>query len=317
MTPGLQLSPARQRGVVALLFAVLIVALCTIFAVSLAWDSTLDARRSASLYWREQSVQVALGAEDWIGEILKTDQADTETDHFGEIWALELPPLPVDGAGLVGDVSGRIEDLQGRFNVNTLVDSSGQTDPAALERFVRLLQALDIDPKFAGLAADWIDTDQTPAFPDGAEDPVYTGKTPPYRAANQLLTHASELALLEGMEPEILERLRPHIVALPEATFVNVNTATPPVLMSLDDRIDATVAEQLVEERAEGGFADYQATFGPLVAPDMLPSLGETSSYFRLRSVVRIGTVRITMYSLLHRGAQGEVTTILRSFGTE
>ncbi|MEO0998651.1 MAG: type II secretion system minor pseudopilin GspK, partial [Pseudomonadota bacterium] len=176
--------PRAQRGVVAILFAVLIVALCAVYSASLAWDSTLDARRSASLYWREQAVLVAVGAENWVGDILMTDLNDTETDHFGEFWALDLPPLPVDGAGITGELSGSLEDLQGRFNVNNLVDSTGRVDPEALAQFQRLLTVLEIDPRLAGIAADWIDADVEPSFPDGAEDPVYTGLAPAYRTAN-------------------------------------------------------------------------------------------------------------------------------------
>ena len=50
----------------------------------------------------------------WAGllwrDILRQDQVDSfESDHLGEAWAIELPPLPVDG----GAISGRVEDLQG------------------------------------------------------------------------------------------------------------------------------------------------------------------------------------------------------------
>ncbi len=305
---------AAQKGVVAILFAVLIVSLTTILAVNLAWDNTLDARRSASLYWREQSVQVALGAEDWIGGILKLDAQETETDHLAEIWATELPPLPVEGAGLVGDVAGSLTDVQGLFNVTNLLDSNGAIDEASLQQFERLLLALDIDPKYAGVAADWLDSDSEPHFPSGAEDNAYTGLNPPYRPPNRPISDISEFAALFEMEPEVFATLRPHIVVLPATTVINVNTATVPVLQSLDERVSSGEAERLLEEREDGGFADMQASFQSLVEPDFLPRLGETSNYFRLRAVVRIGSVRITMYSLFFRGPNGEVVPILRTF---
>lgn len=310
----LQAPRAAQQGVIAILFAVLIVALATLFAVNLAWDNTLDARRSASLYWREQAVQVALGAETWIGSILKLDASETETDHLDEIWATELPPLPVEGAGLVGDVSGALTDAQGLFNVNNLLDGTGTVDPIVLAQLERLLVALDIDPKFAGITADWLDADSAPQFPSGAEDNAYTGLTPPYRAANQPISDVSELAALFEMEPEVFQKLRPFITALPGLTRLNVNTAPAPVLQSLDERIDASVAEGLLEQRADGGFADIGNAFQNLIEPDRLPQLAENSDYFKLRAVVRIGSVRITMYSLFYRDASGTVSSILRSF---
>lgn len=307
----------RERGVIAVMFAVLIVALCTLYAVNLAWDSTLDARRSASLYWREQSIQVGLGAEDWIREILKEDRTSGDTDHLGEIWAQELPPLPVDGAGLVGEVAGSLEDLQGRFNLNNLVDPQGNVDTVALEQFQRLLQALEIEVSYAGIVVDWLDRDSDPTFPDGAEDNTYTALVPPFRTANQRLSSASELAAVDGMTPEIYTQLLPHVTALPGVTLLNVNTATPAVLRSLDDRIEGAQLEQLLEERAEGGFLDYGQTFSALIEPDMLPRIGESTEFFRLHAIVRIGTVRISMYSLLQRSAQGQVATVLRTFGTD
>lgn len=309
-------SRRRQRGGVVIVFAVLIVAIVTIVATDLAWDSGLDARRSASLYWYEQSVQVALGAESWTGDILVNDAADTETDHLGEFWALELPPLPLEGNGIVGEVTGTLSDAQGLFNVNNLVDENGAADEIAVEQFRRLLRVLEIDEKYATLVADWIDSDLDPGFPGGAEDPTYTGLAPPYRTANRRLSDASEIAAIAEMDAESYARLKPHIVALPGATVLNVNTATGPVLQSLDDRIGPSEVERLLEERAAAGFEDIQATFDGLIEPDLIPRIGESSDFFRLRAVVLVGTVRVTLYSLLHRGQQGAVTPILRTFGS-
>ncbi len=313
MRPG---SQRRQRGGVIIVFAVLVVALVTIFATDMAWDNALDAERSASLYWYEQSVQVALGAETWTGDILANDAADSENDHLGEFWALELPPLPLEGNGIVGDVAGSLRDLQGLFNVNNLLDSNGATDEQVLEQLQRLLRYLELDEKYATLIADWVDSDLDPGFPAGAEDPTYTGLVPPYRTANQPLSDISELAAVAEMEPEVFQRLKPHLIALPGATTVNVNTATDAVLASLDERIGPSEIERLIEERLESGFADYEDTFTDLVEPEFLPRLGESSDFFRLQAVVRVGTVRVTMYSLLHRGQQCTVTPILRTFGT-
>ena len=307
--------PNRQRGV-ALITAILIAALIGTVALSLARDNALDLRRTTILLWRDQAVHVALGAENWVQTILRDDLADSTTDHLGEIWATELPGLPVQSDVVQGELFGAIEDLQGRFNVNNLIDQNGEVDEPSLEQFQRLLVALEIDPRFAGVAADWIDANREAGFPDGAEDPIYTSFVPAYRAANVPLTSATELAALEGMDRETFERLLPHVVALPGRTGINVNTATAPVLQSLDENLSASDVEGLLSERSEGGFADVQSTFSALVAPEVLPLLEETSSYFQLKVIVQIATVRITYFSTLQRGPQGGVIPILRSFGT-
>ena len=300
-----------NRGV-ALITAMLITALASLVAANLAWDNALDVRRTMVLLNNDQAVQVALGAESWVVGILHQDLEESDIDHLGEIWAIQLPGFPIEG----GDVTGTIIDLQGRFNVNNLIDDNGEVEKKSLERFRRLLQALEIDPRFAGLAADWMDRDAEASFPDGAEDSIYTSILPPYRSANQSLTSASELAALEGMDRQSFRILRPHITALPGRTNVNVNTATGAVLQSLDENMSASDVEGLISERESAGFADIQTAFSSLVTPDVLNTLEDKTNYFQLKVVVRIDTVRVTLYSLLQRGPQGSVTPILRSLGT-
>jgi general secretion pathway protein K len=301
----------QNRGV-ALITALLISALATMVAANLAWDNALDFRRTMVLLNRDQAVQVAVGAESWIISILHQDLEDSQTDHLGELWASDLPPLPLDN----GAVFGTIEDLQGRFNVNNLIDNEGKIEEESLEQFRRLLNALGLDPRFAGITADWIDSDLDASFPDGAEDSIYTGMIPPYRTANQTLTTVTELAAIEGMDKATFMLLEPHITALPGRTAVNANTATPAVLLSLDENMTTADVEGLLSEREAAGFADVETSFASLVTPDVLNRLEDSTQYFRLKVIVRIDTVRVTLYSVLQRGPQGNVTAVLRSLGT-
>ncbi len=302
---------AKDRGV-ALITAMLITALATMVAANLAWDNALDVRRTMVLLNRDQALQVALGAESWIISILHQDLEDSETDHLGEIWATELPGLPIDG----GEVFGAVTDLQGRFNINNLIDENGVVHEESLQQFRRLLLAIGLDPRFAGIAADWLDSDIDALFPDGAEDSIYTGMIPPYHTANQTLSSVSELAALDGMDKLTFNALVPHITALPGRTRINVNTATGAVLQSLDENMTLADVENLIAERESGGFTDIQNSFSSLVTPDVINNLEESTQYFQLKVVVRIDTVRFTLNSVLQRGPRGDVTPILRSLGT-
>ena len=298
--------------------AMLITALTGSLAAGLIWNNALDMRRTMVLLFHEQGLQVALGAESWIRNILRDDGIDSQTDHLGELWASELPGLPVDNDSVQGAVAGKIEDLQGRFNVNNLIDRNGEVDQVVLEHFKRLLIVLDIDPRFAGLTADWIDADQNAGFPDGAEDSIYTSLTPPYRTFNRSLVNVTEIAALEGMDKASFDRLLPHVTALPGHTSINVNTATPAVLQSLDASMDANTVESLLSQREESGFQDIKATFGSFVTNQaILDQLEGSSEFFQLKAVVQIDTVRLTYYSILLRAPNGgPVTTIVRSLGT-
>jgi len=303
-----------KRGV-ALITAMLITALSGSLAAGLSWDNALDVRRTMAMLYRDQAIQVAVGSEGWVRKILKDDLANSENDHLGEIWATEIPALPIEAEAVQGTIYGKIEDLQGRFNINNLIDGNGEIDKPSFEQYERLLEALDLDVRLAGVTADWLDADQTASIPDGAEDDLYTGFTPAYRTANQPVTNVTELAALDGMDRQSFEILLPHVTALPGRTAINVNTATTAVLRSLGPNISLGDAEGLVQQREEGGFVDFSNVFAPLVAPELQQWIAETSNFFQLKAVVQIDTVRITLFTVLHRGGV-EVAPILRSLGT-
>ena len=307
----------RQRGV-ALITAVLIVALATILAVNVSFRGMLDQRRSATLFALDQGYLIALGAEGWAADILRRDLQDSKTDHLGESWAQPLPPLPIDG----GTVEGRLEDLQGRFNLNNLVHADGTTNPDAVKQLERLLAVLEIEPAWAAAMADWIDEDTQPGFPDGAEDSVYTGQNPAHLAANMPVTRASEIMVLPGFGAERYARLRPYVTALPVGVPLNVCTAAGIVLDALSEntREFGLDPEDLAKRRKDTCFPTLEELRGALGDEEfdkVKNSLTESSSFFRTTVWVTIGTTQFTLYSLLARGAGGPVRPYLRSFGSE
>ena len=311
--------PSRQRGV-ALIMAVLIVALATILAVNVTFRGMVDQRRAANLFALDQGFEVALGAEAWAADILRKDAQDSQTDHYGEIWAKSLSALPIDEG--VGTVEGRIEDMQGRFNLNNLVFSDGTTNETAVKQLERMLGMLDIEPTWATAMADWIDSDVQPGFPDGAEDSVYTGLDPPHLAANMPITRASELMVLPEFGVDRFRRLQPYITALPVGTRLNVCTAPGIVLDSLSEsqRQFSLDPEDLAKRRMEACFPTLDELRGTLDQAEyeqIKDTLSESSTYFRTTVWVTIGTTQFTLYSLLARGGAGTVRPVLRSFGAE
>jgi general secretion pathway protein K len=211
----------RQRGV-ALIMAVLIVALATILAVNVTFRGMVDQRRSGNLFAFDQGYEVALGAEAWAADILRKDAEDSQTDHLGEVWAQTMAALPIDEG--IGTVEGRLEDQQGRFNLNNLVFADGTPNDTAIKQLERILSMLEIEPTWAAAIADWIDTDVQPGFPDGAEDSVYMGLNPPHLAANMPITRASELMVLPEFGADRYRRLRPYVTALPVGSKLNALT---------------------------------------------------------------------------------------------
>jgi general secretion pathway protein K len=314
---------AHQRGV-ALITAVLIVALATILAVEVGFKGYLDQRRTATAFALDQGFEVALGAEAWAADTLRRDrQNSAKTDDFTEEWATPIPPIPVDG----GQIEGFLEDMQGRFNLNSLVTFEGgvyRKDDLAIARFTRLLEILELEPKWAQAVVDWIDSGNDPEFPDGAEDSTYTSQAPAYRPPNMPITRASELLALNGFGIERYRRLEPFVTALPIGTTINLCTASAELLDSLtaNQREFTQAKDNMTELRKQRCFPSKQEFSQPLSQEEKTELVDggivdEKSSYFRSTVWVTIGTTQLTLYSLLYR-TEGTalVRPILRSYGT-
>lgn len=317
---------ARQQRGVALVMAVLIVALATILAAEVGFRGYLEQRRTVNAFSLDQSFEIAMGGEAWASDALRRDrmQGGKNTDDFTEEWATPIPPIPLEDVG--GEFEGQLEDLQGRFNLNSLVtvDNAGvsQIDQQAVERFQRLLELLELEPKWASIIADWIDSDNNAASPDGAEDSVYTNLDPPYRTANMPITRASELLALPEFGPERYRKLAPFVTALPGKTGINICTASPELLDALvgGNREFTLSRENVKQTRAQRCFPSKTEFEGPL-SSEQKEQLGEliveSSDYFLATIWVTLGTQRFTLYSLLYRAdGTNQVRPILRSYGT-
>jgi general secretion pathway protein K len=313
----------QQRGV-ALIMAILMVALATILAVSVATEGYMDQRRTSTVIEIDHAYEVALGAEALAAQALQIDTPTT--DSLNQYWARPIA-YPLDDG--IGEIQGHLEDLQGRFNINKVLNPDGTKNPTGVRQFQRLLELLNIDTRYATLLVDWIDADSNPEFPDGAEDSTYAGQQPPYLTANMPVTRTSELMSLVGMKQEDYLKLEPYIAALPLDSKLNVCTASPLVLDSLSGTLSQyrNNVDALTSSRASGCFPninDVKTSFGgdtdfKQLMQDHADYLAETTSYFRANILVTIGTTELALYSVLSRvstGANAKTRVIQRSFGT-
>jgi general secretion pathway protein K len=324
----------RQRGV-ALIIALILVALATVLATKLSFDGFLELRRTTGMMAAEQALHFGLGAEALAADALMQDaQMSPQATTLAGYWAQTTQPLPItpdnnpEGEP-IGTMQGSLEDMQGRFNLNSLArtGADGVTeDPLPLQQFQRLLVSVGVEPKWAGLARDWLDQDDVPGNPDGAEDAVYTAQSPPYRTGNWPMMSPSELMNLPGFGADRYRKIAPYVTALPSAnTAINLCTAPALVLESLVEGLSGEWSNSpavLTNGRKTGCFPDVQ-TFTNVATsfagPKAMASKGNPidvkSQYFELTTRVTLGTTEFTLYSLLFRG-NAKVTPLLRSFGT-
>ena len=293
----------RQQGV-ALITALLVVAIATVAAVAMATRQQMDIRRTGGLLHSEQAYAFSLGAESWAQVVLARDKRNSKIDTLYEDWSTQPPVSVVEG----GSIIGRILDLQGRFNVNNLV-VNGAADNDAIAFYKRLLRRLDLDEALADPLVDWIDSNIDVLFPDGAEDEAYLGAETPYRTANRLLVDISELRLVKGYEPDIIEQLRPFVAALPEVTALNVNTASAEVLSTVAENMSLADGESLLETRGEDGFETVDKFTGQkeLGQKQQLTTaqLSVESNWFLMVSEANIGQSRARLASLIQRTDKG------------
>jgi general secretion pathway protein K len=323
----------QQRGV-ALIIALILVALATILATKLTFDGFLEQRRAIGVLAAEQALHFGMGAEALAADVLTQDlQTSAQLTTLAAPWAQPTQPLPItpqdDPEGEpIGTLQGQLEDMQGRFNLNNLarvIQGAGPQstiqDPQPLEQFQRLLASVGLETKWAGLARDWIDADDIPGSPDGAEDQVYTSQTPPYRTGNWPMMSPTELMNLPGFGADRYRKIAPYVTALPIANAtINICTAPAVVLESLAANLNGEYSpEVLANGRKTGCFPDATA-FANILGPKVLATTSKLfstkSQYFRLTTRVTLGTTEFTLYSLLSRGNGGKVTPLLRSFGT-
>jgi general secretion pathway protein K len=275
----------------------------------------------------EQALQAGMAAESLAAIVLEADADKTRTS-LDQDWAQPLGPIEIEGTGVW--IQSQVEDLSGRFNLNSVVmfDQATSTyveNPDQVAVFRTLLHDLDIEDKYADLLVDWIDTDIAPSGSQGGEDTLYLSQNPPYRPPNTFITHASELLALPGFGAEKFKKIAPYVTALPLDAKVNVCTAVKLVLdITKNDpsnQSEFANSPTLDEDRKKGcapTLNNYLAGISTADLKDKAQArIDEKSSWFRMRTNIRIGTAEFVLYSVLFREPGKKLRTVQRSFGSE
>lgn len=313
----------RQRGI-AMIMALMLAAIAVTIVTAIYVQQRYSIRLTHNLQDLEQAYQYAQAAEVMASVWLKRDLKENQEDSRHDNWAQDLKPFEIDNDNgqAIGEVTIKIEDLQGYFNVNDIyAPKEKKPHPIMLKAFQKLLQTYDLPSSFAFSVLDWIDPDDKTSDPESAESDYYLMQTPEYRTTNEFIREVSELGLLRmgniedaKEKKQALTRLNPYIISLPTPTAININTALPEVL----EAIGFTNAQsQAVIERAKAAPIKNIAALSsavPGIEANALKVLSTQSNYFRLAGQVRLGRSRLFINSVLFRSPEGEVHVIMRNF---
>ncbi|NNH86137.1 type II secretion system minor pseudopilin GspK [Acinetobacter terrae] len=237
----------KQQQGIALITILVMVALATILAATIAKRQANTAENTAYLMRQNQSLLYAKSAEAFFSELLVDDAENAgDTDHLQENWAKPMPAFPVED----GFVSGTLQDESGKFNLNSLVNNDGTPNPQAKAWFEKLLLRVGLPEKLSEAVIDWQDTDDETIGAMGAEASYYQGLPQGYLAPNSKFHSVEELKLVRGFEGQKYLQIVDYVSAAPTSdSKVNVNTASIMLLASIDPKLDVNAVQQALQQR--------------------------------------------------------------------
>ena len=275
--------PSGERGaaLLAVLLLVSVMGALTATAFERLRLSTALAANGAAL---DQARAYAIGVESLLtlaAEDLISVSPNRTTLAGG--WNGASRRIPMPGGGVV---NATLRDGGNCFNINSVAQG---VPPAALTpralgvaQFTGLLRSLEVPEadarRIAEAAGDWVDSDGD-ASREGAEDAAYSGAGTAYRVGNTLFADVSEVRALNGMTPEIYERIRPWLCALPTTDLspININTLTPDqaplVAMLAPGQVTIEAARQVIASRPVAGWSDASDFFSePALVAVLFPN---------------------------------------------
>jgi len=195
-----------------------------------------------------------------------------------------------------GTCSITIIEEAGKLNLNCLKDKNGEPNRNRIDQLLRLIDLLNrdlpADSRISyGLAAaiiDWIDSDdEVTRLPfikhenSGAESNYYSRLAPPYKCQNRPMRTTEELLLVKGLTPQVFEHIRDYVTVYGDGK-ININYAQKFVLESLSEKMNAHLAQMIIEKRE---FKPFDSITELRDLPGMTDSI-----YYAIKKAAAVGT---------------------------
>jgi len=283
------MSARAQRGA-AVVIAMLVVAATATLVAGVFWQQNLLARQAENELSYAQAKWLLRGAMDWARVILREDMRTSSVDHAGEPWAVSLAETRLnegDGRDPVY-LAGQIRDEQAPEGFHFARDDAARPDQVA-QIELRLLALLNVNEAMAGAIAQ--------------------------RMLEVRLGSVDDLLALPGIDPALVERLRPFVTVLPQATPINANTAPAEVLAARIDNLALADARRLVESRDRAHFKDVADALHRLGELGLAAGEGElavSTRFFLVEGDVSYRRARLHGRALVRRSANLVETLWLR-----
>ncbi len=289
----------RDAGVVLINALVIVMVLAAVAASLLARSE--GARQRAAM--GQAAVQMELyldGIEALVPELLKAAVAENGPVHPGQGWASNGLRYAIDR----GAVTARIVDLQGRLNVNWLVEPD---DLLALPAFTAMFTELELPAELLGAMREFL------AQGGPRNRQPYLARPVPVLPQGGPVSRVEQLAVVEGMTPAYLARLAPYIAALPAESQFNLNTAPERLLRWVLVGLPVEVVEATLAARREGPLDDIlpmQLAAADAMKPEAyeaypLERFSAQSRWFGARLTAELDGARLTR-RVIYRQSPGQ-----------
>jgi general secretion pathway protein K len=162
-----------------------------------------------------------------------------------------------------GTCSLTIVEESGKFNVNLLRNENGDLNRTRIDQLLRLIDLLNrenfshsyISYSVIPAIIDWTDDDdQVTYLPfikhenSGAESSYYRYLNPPYMCKNRPFDTTEELLFVKGVTMEVLNQMRDYVTVYGDGK-ININYAPKCVIESLSEKMDAALAQMIIDRR--------------------------------------------------------------------
>lgn len=293
--------------------ALFVATLATLIVTGLFYQQFVLLRTIENQQLVSQSRQLLRGALDWGRAILREDANRSSYDALSEPWAQPLAETRLDQLGETGSIAslasiaGSMEDAQGRFNLNNLVNN-GEIVEKELASLRRLASLLQIPTQTADLIAERILESQ--GMPSASGDPPGAKPDDAEQLPPLPLMLSSDISGVHGVSGEAAERLAPYVVILGERTAVNVNTASAEVIAARVPDLTLAEARALVAERGRisyfNSIGEVRTRLGAKGSGVTDAELSTNSRFFFIRGEVKLDRAVTRMEALVRRGAPGQ-----------
>jgi len=294
---------AKYRGS-ALITALFIMTLVAIAATAMSTRLQLDIYRTRLTLTSDKLYLASQGVTFWAMNLLSTKITYTLVDE--QTGKIADYPLKLQGVYPGVSSKGALYDMQGLFNLNSLLDPKSHLVFYNLLKNVLKLNSSTQQKRLIRSIYQWI----IPYQPDHGQDNelnFYLNQKPAYLPGYQPLKSTSELRIIQGINTIKYQALLPYVTVLPEKTLININTAPKIILMSLGDGLSETEVDEILQERSKKikHLNDISLLLQKLDVPT--DQITTESHYFLSISTVRLDNLNLTTYTLLKRGENNKL----------